>query len=94
MSAWAAQRLLDAGIPQMPTATADVEMKIAAHMARTGIRHAVVVINNSPCKGRLSCDTLVPILLPEGSTLTVHGTTKQGTPMRKTYTGGARPWWH
>jgi hypothetical protein len=93
MSANVARHLKGIGIPQMPAATTDVEMKLAAHMAQNRIRHTTVVINNSPCKGRLSCDTLVPILLPEGSTMTVHGVTKQGTPMRKTYTGGARPWW-
>lgn len=35
----------------------------------------------------------VPILLPEGSTLTVHGTTEQGEHISRRYTGGARPWW-
>ncbi|WP_367127999.1 hypothetical protein [Saccharothrix sp. HUAS TT1] len=36
---------------------------------------------------------LVPILLPEGATLIVHGTNEKGERFRKQYTGGARPWW-
>lgn len=81
------------GVPRKPARTADVEMKLAARMVRDHIRHATVLINNVPCKGRLSCDTLVPIMLPEGATLTVHGVTEQGALFRKRYTGGARPWW-
>ncbi|RDI22296.1 nucleic acid/nucleotide deaminase of polymorphic system toxin [Lentzea flaviverrucosa] len=68
-------------------------MKLAAHMAERGIKHATVIINYQPCKGRFGCDTLVPILLPEGATLTVHGVAPDGTWFRKRYSGGARPWW-
>ncbi|WP_376774494.1 hypothetical protein [Saccharothrix tamanrassetensis] len=35
----------------------------------------------------------MPILLPPGSTLTVHGVNAEGERFRKRYTGGARPWW-
>ncbi|CAL9474166.1 hypothetical protein SUDANB95_02886 [Actinosynnema sp. ALI-1.44] len=80
-------------MPGRAARAADVEMKLAARMVREGIRHATVVINYTPCRGRFGCDTLVPILLPEGSTLTVHGVTPEGQPFRKRYTGGARPWW-
>lgn len=52
-----------------------------------------VVINNTPRKGEYNCDTLVPILLPEGCTLTVYGITPRGTRTRVRYTGGAEPWW-
>ncbi len=69
-------------------------MKLAAKMAHEGITEAVVVINNVVCKGILSCDTLVPILLPDGSVLTVHGVEPDGTPYVKRYEGGAHPWWH
>ncbi|MEV0678847.1 DddA-like double-stranded DNA deaminase toxin [Actinosynnema sp. NPDC050436] len=71
----------------------DVEMELAADMAANGVRHATVVINNVPYKGRLGCETLVPVLLPEGSTLTVYGITPTGTRTRIRYTGGAAPWW-
>lgn len=84
------QRLLtEAGCPRRPTRTGDVEMKIAAIQATGGPQHTTVVLNNTPCKGDLGCDTLVPILLPKGYTMTVYG--PRG--YRKTFTGGAKPWW-
>ncbi len=86
-------RLKEMGLPGPSAKTGDVEIKLAARMIEEGIRHATVLINNVPCVGRFGCDTLVPILLPEGGTLTVHGTTEQGERFRKRYTGGARPWW-
>ncbi|MCF6424955.1 DddA-like double-stranded DNA deaminase toxin [Amycolatopsis tucumanensis] len=88
------RRLEDLGMPLRPvTRSADVEMKLAAHMAANHIRHATVVINNRPCTGPAGCDTLVPVLLPKGSTLTVHGVKPDGQPLVKVYRGGARPWW-
>lgn len=75
------------------TKSSDVEMKLAARMVRDGISQVTVFINNAPCRGQLSCDTLVPIMLPEGATLTVHGVNRDGTLFKKRYTGGARPWW-
>ncbi|MFS8104198.1 hypothetical protein LFM09_44515 [Lentzea alba] len=89
----AGERLRQLGILMRPTKASDVEMKVAARMVRDGIRHATVLINNTPCRGRLSCDTLVPIMLPDGATLTVHGVNEDGTLFRKRYAGGARPWW-
>ncbi|MBB5954736.1 hypothetical protein FHS29_001306 [Saccharothrix tamanrassetensis] len=87
------ERLEKLDMPGRAARAADVEMKLAARMVREGIRHATVVINYTPCRGRFGCDTLVPIVLPEGATLTVHGVTPEGQPFRKRYTGGARPWW-
>jgi len=81
------------GMPGKSVRASDVEMKLAAHMVRYGIKHATVVINHVPCRGKLGCDQLVPILLPEGSTLTVHGETVRGQRFYKKYTGGAQPWW-
>ncbi|HWE88065.1 MAG TPA: DddA-like double-stranded DNA deaminase toxin [Pseudonocardiaceae bacterium] len=92
-SEFAEHELERRGMPGATTRPGDVELKLAAHMLRNGIRHVTVVINHSPCKGDYGCDTLVPILLPEGSTLTVHGVTRQGAKMYKRYTGGATPWW-
>lgn len=89
----AEHHLLEMGIPGTPVTAADVEIKIAVHMARNGIRHATVVLNNTPCKGRFGCDTLVPVVLPEGSSLTIHGVTPDGQTMKKTYTGGAAASW-
>ncbi|ATE56364.1 DddA-like double-stranded DNA deaminase toxin [Actinosynnema pretiosum] len=82
------------GMPDEPTRNSDVEQKLAAHMVANGIRHATVVINHRPCRGfDDSCDTLVPIILPEGCTLTVHGQSDKGMRVRVRYTGGAQPWW-
>ncbi|MCE7000028.1 hypothetical protein LZG04_35215 [Saccharothrix sp. S26] len=86
-------RLKYMGLPGPSAKTGDVEIKLATRMVEEGIQHATVVINNVPCVGRFGCDTLVPILLPEGATLTVHGTNEKGERFRKRYTGGARPWW-
>jgi hypothetical protein len=52
------------------------------------MRNITVVINHRPCKGRLGCEGLVPVVLPEGYSLTVHAPN-----YRKRFTGGAQPWW-
>jgi hypothetical protein len=86
-----AWKLLQAqGIPiRAPAArTSDVEQKLAARMVRERRMSAEVVINNVPCEGPYGCDTLVPIILPSGYTLTVHGPN-----YKKTFQGGATPWW-
>jgi hypothetical protein len=64
-----------------------VETKLAVHMATTGMTSATVTINHTPCEGDLSCDTLLPQVLPEGATLTVYGTKADGGHTVKTYTG-------
>lgn len=64
-----------------------VETKVAVHMRREGAQDATVVINHQPCDGPLGCDTLLPRVLPEGSTLTVYGTAQDGTHTKHTYTG-------
>lgn len=64
-----------------------VETKLAVHMRQEDIRDATVVINHRPCDGPLGCDTLLPRVLPEGSTLTVFGTAQDGTRTKHTYTG-------
>jgi hypothetical protein len=73
----------------LPRRASDVEMKLAAYMRNHGIRSATAVINNIPCPGPYGCDELVPVLLPEGCTLTVHGPNN----FTKTYQGGATPPW-
>lgn len=79
----------DLGLRRMPVRASDVEMKLAAYMRNHGIRSATLVINNTPCPGPFGCDALVPVLLPEGCTLTVHGANN----FTKTYRGGAVPPW-
>jgi hypothetical protein len=59
---------------KIPTRASDVEMKLAAHMRNNGIKSATLVINYVPCEGAMGCDTLVPVILPKGYTLTVYGT--------------------
>lgn len=73
----------------LPRRASDVEMKLAAYMRNHGISSATVVINNTPCPGPYGCDELVPVLLQEGYTLTVHGPNG----FVKTYRGGATPPW-
>ncbi|MFC6087889.1 DddA-like double-stranded DNA deaminase toxin [Saccharothrix lopnurensis] len=92
-SALVQQQLAKKGLHRRITRAGDVEIKVAADMAENGIKNATVVINYVPCKGPLGCDTLVPVLLPEGATLTVHGITEAGVRTRTRYTGGAQPWW-
>ena len=58
---------------RIPSRTSDVEMKLAAHMRLKGIRSATLVVNHTPCEGPLGCDALVPVILPNGYTLTVYG---------------------
>ncbi|MBE8516221.1 hypothetical protein ILP97_01595 [Amycolatopsis sp. H6(2020)] len=64
----------EAGCPRIPvTASRDVELQIAAEMRDTGITDATVVINNQPCTGPTSCDGLLEVVLPAGSTRPVRG---------------------
>lgn len=93
MSEGATKELRAMGMPRPPARASDVEMKVAYWQRMSDTTHATVVINNVPCKGQYSCDELVPVLLPEGSTLTVHGQTASGVKFRKRYTGGKEPWW-
>ncbi|MEV6910327.1 DddA-like double-stranded DNA deaminase toxin [Amycolatopsis sp. NPDC051071] len=93
MAAEAQRRLEALDIPGMPSAVADVETKLAAHMAASGITNASVVINYAPCRGIYGCETLVTALLPEGSALTVYGIAPDGTETEETFQGGATPWW-
>lgn len=41
---------------RIPTAVTDVEIKLAAHMRRHGIRSSILVINNYPCRGPTGCE--------------------------------------
>jgi hypothetical protein len=64
------------------------EMKVAARLRdrfdRTGEpQQATVVLNHEPCKSWKGCAALLPVLLPEGCSLTVHAPN-----YRRTFTGG------
>jgi predicted ABC-class ATPase len=72
----------------LPLRTTDIEMKVAVRMRDQNINHLDVVLNQQPCRGRLGCDGMLPVLLAEGSSLAVHAPN-----FRKTYTGGAPQWW-
>jgi uncharacterized protein YukE len=70
---------------------ADVESKVAAAMRRGQAGPAcALVINNTPCRGRLGCDTLLPDILPANSRLTVYVSDANGVKLYKTYTGTGR----
>lgn len=71
-----------------PITITHVETKLAVRMRREKIQHASVIINYTPCRQKWGCDNLLPVLLPEGCTLTVYGPN-----YRKTFTGGKRPPW-
>jgi hypothetical protein len=63
------------------------EMKVAARIrfefARSGqARHVTVVLNNRPCKLRNGCERLLPVMLPDGCSLTVYA-----PDYRRTFTG-------
>ncbi|SDD25221.1 DddA-like double-stranded DNA deaminase toxin [Actinokineospora iranica] len=72
-----------------------VEIKVATMMIHTGRRHVEISINHAPCADKKrryglpypGCDTTLPRYLPAGATLTVHGTTEDGKPYTRTYTG-------
>jgi SCP1.201-like deaminase len=85
--AWSILRNRGIPVPAEPTTTSDVEQKLAARMVREGRKHLDVTLNNRPCRGVFGCDVLVPVILPEGYSLTVHAPN-----YKKTFTGGAQPW--
>ncbi|WP_440898812.1 DddA-like double-stranded DNA deaminase toxin [Actinosynnema sp.] len=75
--------------PGMPFVAMHVEIKLAAHMRRNNIEHATVVINNIPCPLVWGCENLIGVVLPAGSSLTVHGSNGY----ERTFTGGRKPPW-
>ncbi|MFD9894098.1 DddA-like double-stranded DNA deaminase toxin [Amycolatopsis sp. NPDC059027] len=92
MEAAAVQFFKDQGARRMPATVADVEVKLAVHMRNQGITNATVVVNNEVCIGPFGCDTLLPKILPQGSALTVYGTSPDGQATGTTYLGqGKKP---
>ncbi|RBM15243.1 hypothetical protein DI005_28385 [Prauserella sp. PE36] len=89
------QRLTELGFPIQTVRRLGnhVELKAAAKMLLEGRKHSEVTINNEPCRARgrmlLGCQEVLPRYLPEGHTLTVHGTTQRGEPFTETYEGTA-----
>lgn len=72
-----------------------VEMKVAASMLQRGKQHSELVINHAPCGSQphqqySGCDQELERFLPEGRSLTVHGTTQQGKWFSHTYHGKSR----
>ena len=55
-------------------------------LANVNSHEPTLVINNVPCGGRFSCGNLLPVMLPEGCTVTVHAPN-----YRRRLTGGAQP---
>ncbi|SED85780.1 SCP1.201-like deaminase [Amycolatopsis lurida] len=83
----AAEMFKQAGVPPSKklAITAHAEVKVVVQMVQANQAHSEVVVNNRPCPGPLGCDALLPVILPDGSSLTVHGPN-----YRKTYTGGKK----
>lgn len=81
----AALRERGVGRAPMLRVTEHVEMKVAVRMIRGEVRHTEVVINNSACEGPYGCDRLLPVLLPAGYSMTVHG-----PGYKRTFHGGAK----
>lgn len=83
------------GLPEriMERLSSHVELKAAARMIQRGQQHSELVINHVPCGSqphqRPGCHQAVERFLPKGHSLTVHGTTQQGTPYSHTYKGQA-----
>jgi hypothetical protein len=68
-----------------------VEIKLAEMMCRqhnaTGQpQHATLVANQVPCGGTFGCAEVLPVMLPEGCSLTVYA-----PQYKRTFTGGATP---
>jgi hypothetical protein len=68
--------------------TSHTEMKVAAKLRaefeRVGQpQHAAVVLNNVPCRRPAGCGNLLPVMLPDGCSLTVHA-----PDYRRRFTGG------
>ncbi|GAA4879955.1 DddA-like double-stranded DNA deaminase toxin [Saccharopolyspora cebuensis] len=94
--AWSASvstRLKRLGIALPRIMHAHAEMKLAAMMIDTGIAEGMITINNAPCGSQPGqtpgCHQTLERFLPDGSTLTVRGTTEQGKPFSQTYRGKA-----
>jgi SCP1.201-like deaminase len=67
---------------------ADVEPKVAARMRRGDLPpDTVLVLNNIPCKGRMSCQEYLPSILPEGSRLAVYVHDGSGTRLFRIFHG-------
>ncbi|WP_328448021.1 DddA-like double-stranded DNA deaminase toxin [Amycolatopsis sp. NBC_00438] len=81
--------LQERGIPlkAAPVTVSHVEQKLAARMVAEGRNHVDLVLNNRPCRNAFGCDTLLPIMLPSGYSVTIHAPN-----YRKTFTGGLNPW--
>ncbi|MDQ3576475.1 MAG: hypothetical protein M3443_02505 [Actinomycetota bacterium] len=74
------QRLIDGGLVprKKPMAIHHVEMKVALRMIKSSSTEVELILNNQPCRGFLSCDKLLSVLLPDGYTLTVYGPNYKG----------------
>jgi hypothetical protein len=65
-----------------------VEAFVAARMRRgEAPREAMLVINNDVCLGPLSCDRLLPGILPPGARLAIYESTAEGIRLFKVYEG-------
>ena len=89
------QGLIDAGFypDSADFLSSHVEMKAATDMIMQGKSESELVINNRPCQAAgpmlPGCDEALERYLPEGYTLTVHGTTQEGEPFTRVYRGKA-----
>jgi hypothetical protein len=83
------KRLRALGYRRRLTVETHAEMKVAACMAQQydtdhAPQHATLVLNQTPCPGEFGCAELLPVMLPDGCSLTVHAPN-----YRRTFSGGA-----
>jgi hypothetical protein len=83
------KRLRALGYRRRLTVETHAEMKVAACMAQQydtdhAPQRATLVLNQTPCPGEFGCAELLPVMLPDGCSLTVHAPN-----YRRTFSGGA-----
>jgi hypothetical protein len=89
------QRMAELGLSQYLARLlrSHVELKVATMMLMARRPTCVLLINHAPCGSEAGdppgCDQTVERYLPVGYTLTVHGTTMDGSPFSRTYEGQA-----
>ena len=73
---------------------AAVEAHAAAIMRERALNKATLYINNTPCPGKIGCDTMLPHMLPEGALLDVFIQLTPGKWSHRQYEGLPDSMWN